>query len=361
MTDYLTFTARTLRDFTATIMIAGGFTEEEAALTADSLILSNLLGHDSHGIMRILEYMSFLKNGEVYSDKDLEVLKESDSHLWVNGHFALGQVQMSRFLDRLTAKAENQPIVCGTMVDCCHIGRLGEWSERLGTKGYAAMVCVNDNGTLQFVTPPGGMEGRTSTNPIALAIPLPDDNVFSLDISTSAVAVGKIKLAYQSNEKVPAGLLQDHMGNPTTDPAVMFESPKGTLLPMGGDQGYKGFGLSMFVDLLVAGMSGGFAPPADKDAVLSNNVVVTVWNPEYFAGLSHMQTEAQKYLEFVRQTKPTSEKPAIRVAGDRAKAEKNKREINGITISRGTLEKIVRLANHCKADIPSEISNSLQA
>lgn len=359
MSDYLTFPAPLLRDFAATIMQSGGFTAEEAAITADSLILSNLFGHDSHGVMRVSEYMSFLKNGEVFSGADLEILNETDNNLWVNGHFGLGQVQMSRFLDKLTAKAENQAIVCGAMQDCAHIGRLGEWSERLGAQGYAALVCVNDNGTLQFVTPPGGIEGRTSTNPMALAIPLPDNDVFSLDISTSAVAVGKIKLAYQSGEQVASGLLQDAEGHPTTDPSVMFTDPKGTLQSFGGPQNYKGFGLSMFVDLLVAGLSGGFAPPADKDAVLSNNVIVTIWNPAYFAGLPHMQAEAQKYLDFVRATKPADEARPVRVAGDRAKAEKAKREQQGIAISRGTLEKLIRLAGHCNAAVPDAITNAL--
>ncbi|HIL29120.1 MAG TPA: Ldh family oxidoreductase, partial [Micavibrio sp.] len=261
MTEYLTFPARTLRDFAATIMQSGGFTADEAAITADSLILSNLLGHDSHGVMRVTEYMSFLKNGELFSGKQLETLKETENSLWVNGHYGLGQVQMSRFLDQLVAKAKTQAVVCGAMQDCAHIGRLGEWSERLGAKGFAAIVCANDNGTLQFVTPPGGKQGRTSTNPMALAIPLPDNDVFSLDISTSAVAVGKIKLAYQSGERVAEGLLQDAEGSPTTDPSVMFTEPKGTLQSFGGAQSYKGFGLSMFVDLLVAGLSGGFAPP----------------------------------------------------------------------------------------------------
>ena len=359
MTEYLTFPARTLRDFAATIMQSGGFTAEEAAITADSLILSNLLGHDSHGVMRVTEYMSFLKNGELFSGKQLETLKETENSLWVNGHYGLGQVQMSRFLDKLAAKAKTQAIVCGAMQDCAHIGRLGEWSERLGARGFAAIVCANDNGTLQFVTPPGGKQGRTSANPMALAIPLADKDVFSLDISTSAVAVGKIKLAYQSGERVAEGLLKDAEGNPTTDPSVIFEEPKGTLQSFGGAQSYKGFGLSMFVDLLVAGLSGGFAPPAPDGTLASNNVTVTLWNPEYFAGLAHMQEEAEKYLDFVRQTESAPGKPPVRVAGDRAKQEKSKREANGIAISRGTLEKLVRLAGHCNAVVPDAITSKL--
>ncbi|MBU6475298.1 MAG: Ldh family oxidoreductase, partial [Alphaproteobacteria bacterium] len=168
---------------------------------------------------------------------------------------------------------------------------------------------------------------------------------FTLDMSTSAAAMGKIRLAYISGASVEEHLLQDAQGHPATDPAVLFMEPKGSLLPMGGSGGgYKGFGLSMMVDCLVAGLSGGFAPPAPEGAPPTNNVLVNIWNPEKFSGVAHMQKEAEKYLAFVRATPPVDPARPVRVAGDRAQEEKIRREKNGIPLSRGSAVALARQA-----------------
>jgi uncharacterized oxidoreductase len=160
-----------------------------------------------------------------------------------------------------------------------------------------------------------------------------------------------MRLAYISGENCASHLVQDADGHPSTDPAVLFKEPKGALLPMGG---YKGFALSMMVDCLVAGLSGGFAPPAPKDALLLNNVVVCLWNPENFAGLAHMQQEAEKYLAFVRETKPVNPKEPVRIAGDRSGKEKARRLKTGIPLSRGSCEKLSEKAKRFGVTPPAE-------
>lgn len=334
--NYIIVQAAPLREFAENLLQAGGFTPEEAAATAQSLVLSNLLGHDSHGVIRVAEYLRSLKHKEIVSGTDLAILSENEVSCHADGGRGLGQVQMPRLLENLLEKAAAKGMAAGTIRNCGHVGRLGEWAEIIGQRGMAGMVAVNDNGALQIVAPPGGREGRTSTNPVAFGIPLPDSDVFSLDISTSAVAVGKIRLAWISGEQVAENLLQDAQGLPVTDPAVMFNDPKGALFPMGGAQGYKGFGLSMIVDCLAAGLAGGFTPPAPPATPILNNVFVSVWNPEFFAGLSHMQEQAAKYCDHIRQTAPQNPAVPVRVAGDRAKAEKEKRSANGIPLSAGT-------------------------
>lgn len=329
-----------LEVFAKNLLTAAGFTAHEAEVTARSLVLSNLYGHDSHGVIRVHEYIGALNHGEVMSGVHLDVVNNHAASCVVDGKSGLGQVQMPRFLDMLMDKAREGGCASGAMRYCGHVGRLGEWTELLAEKGFGGFVVVNDNGALECVVPPGAKQATTSTNPLAFGVPLEGGDVFSLDMSTSAVAIGKMRLKYISGESCQEGLLQDAAGKDTTRPAVMFEDPKGALKPFGGIQDYKGFGLSMMADLLVAGLSGGFAPPAPEGQAILNNVVVMVWHVESYAGLAHMREQAQKYVDYVRAATPVDPAHPVRVAGDRAKAEKTVRLQAGIPVSIGTIQKL---------------------
>jgi len=352
--QYTLIPADRLQAFAAAVLEAGGFTHEEAALTAKSLVQSNLMGYDSHGVVRVAEYVACLRKGELASGIGLAIRHETANTCTADGQRGLGQIQMPRFLDLLLGKTEKNGVVSGALRNCGHVGRIGEWVEYIASKGLAGFVAVNDNGVLHCVAPPGGKEGRTSTNPVAFGIPLSDGKAFTLDISTSATAMGKMRLAYMSGENCPPHLIQDAAGNPSTNPAVLFEEPKGALLPMGG---YKGFGLSMMVDCLTAGLSGGFAPPAPADALILNNVFVNIWNPDAFSGLAHMQAEAEKYLAFVRSTKPIDPSKPVRVAGDRSSTEKAKRLKDGIPLSSGSCNALCAEANKLGVPLPKEFEN----
>lgn len=343
--------ASRLQGFATAVLEAGGFTREEAILTAKSLVQSNLLGYDSHGVVRVAEYVECLKKGELASGISLSIRHETANTCTADGQRGLGQVQMPRFLDLLLTKTKGNGVVSGALRNCGHVGRLGEWVEYIAAKGLAGFMAVNDNGALQCVAPPGGKEARTSTNPVAFGIPLPNGETFTLDISTSATAAGRVRLAYFSGESIPSHLIQDAEGNPSTNPAVLFEEPKGALLPLGGySGGHKGFGLAMMVDCLVAGLSDGFAPPAPEEALLLNNAVVNIWNPEAFSGLAHMQAEAEKYLAFVRKTKPIDPAKPVRIPGDRSGTEKATRLKNGIPLSSGSCNALCTAAK--KSGVP---------
>ncbi len=353
--DGFVIPAPQLKAFAAAILEAGGFTREESEITAKSLILSNLMGHDSHGIIRVVEYTSYLKSGDVVSGADLRIENETPACLTADANLGLGQVQMTRLLDILIEKARETAVSAGAMRNCGHTGRVGEWAEYVAERGLAVQITINDNGTFTAVAPPGGKQGVTSTNPIAFGFPLKNNEIFAADFATSATAMGKTRLAYLSGEQVPADQLQDAGGNPTTDPSVLYESPKGSLLPMGGpQQGYKGFSLSMLADCLSAGLSGGFTPPAPDGTKIANNVLVTIWHPDSFAGLEHMQTQAQKYIDFVRASEPIDPASPVRIPGDRAKAEKARREKEGIPLSKGALETIIKRAEKLGVPVPEE-------
>ena len=352
MTSTVLIREDVLKEFAADLFRSAGASNDGAVAIAECLVDSNLRGHDSHGVLQIPGYVDQINTGELVPDAELEIVTETSGAVVADAHFGFGFVHCGRVIERMAPKARAAGIACATIRNCGHVGRLGTWTERVARMGLAGLMTANDNGVLQCVAPPGGTVVRISTNPIAIAIPTPDEQPLALDISTSAVANGKAFLAHVEGRECPDGWLLDADGNPTTDPAVRFSDPRGTLRPMGGDQDYKGFGLGLMLDLLVGGLSGGLCPPADESAKLANNVLIVSWDPERFAGSGHFKDETQKLIEYVRDTPLKAGVDRIRLPGDRALTMLSERRANGIPIEQGTWRSLVALAAMLKVTVP---------
>ena len=228
---------------------------------------------------------------------------------------------------------------------------MGEWVELAAERGYAALVAVNDNGSLRVVAPPGGTEPQISTNPVAIGVPT-GDGPLALDISTSVVANGKIRLALAEGVPCPDGWLLDGDGNPTNDPAVRRADPCGTIQPLGGAQaGYKGFGLGFLLDLLVGGLSGGFCPP-QEDAAGCNNVLAIVWQPQQFAGIEHFLQQADELVASTRGSRRKEGVDKIRLPGDRSRQVRDERLRDGIPFDEGNWQRLVKTAAELNVPLP---------
>jgi uncharacterized oxidoreductase len=346
----LIFSAETLRDFVTGIFVAAGASHDDAQTVAASLVESNLRGYDSHGVVLARWYLSQIKNGELIPGAEFKVRRETPALLAADGGLGFGQVQCGRLVERVAVKARENGIAGGTLVQSGHVGRLGEWVERAAAKGLAAIISVNDNGVVTTVAPPGGTRGRLSTNPIAIAVPTGRDPLV-LDISTSAVANGKVRIARVENRQVPLGWVQDAEGNPTTDPQVMLADPPGALLPFGGDQAYKGFGLGLIFDILTAGLAGGFCPPAPEGTKEWNNVLLVVWDPARCAGADHFVAQADKLIASVRGTPRKRGVERIQLPGDRSAQTRIERAATGIPVAEEVWEQLTHVAQ--KLGVPS--------
>ena len=275
--EVVTVSADALTAFAAQLFQASRVPVSESHAIAESLVDANLRGHESHGVVRVMEYLGFLSEGAVKAGVSLDIVSRTASLVVCDGQLGFGQVQMRRLLDLLEPMARDTGLACGTIRRCGHIGRLGEWVERLARRNLAGLLSVNDNGVLTSVAPPGGKQPRISTNPIAIGVPS-DSEPLVLDISTSMVANGKIRVAQIAGRQCPAGWILDSEGNPTTDPNLRFADPPGTILPMGG---YKGFGLGLLLDILAAATIGHERTPdvSQGSVALPNVPVVRFQSP----------------------------------------------------------------------------------
>ncbi len=339
-----------LETLAQSIFMSHGCTPEAASQIAKSLVLANLCGHDSHGVIRIAPYLSNIERGVLQPGVELLVLHETDSLVVADAQHGFGQVQMPAIIKRLASKANAQGIACGAMKRCGHIGQLSQWVEIAAHQGFAALLTVNDNGALQAVAPPGGIRPTLSTNPISIATPSDPDPIL-VDISTSVVANGKILVAHKENKQVPAGWLRDEHGQPTTDPAVRYQDPPGSLNPSGG---YKGFGLAFLLDVLVSGLTGGYCPPAPSRAVPANNVLMVLWDPQHFQGADHIVSEAVRLEQFVRASPLLDEDSPITLPHDRSRKTKSERRINGIPLGAEVYSQITDIATQNGISLPSD-------
>src|SRR5438270_224765 len=125
-----TIIAPALKGFASELLVAAGVPRDEASVVAASLVGANLRGHDSHGVMRIPQYIGFIERGEYRSGVELEVEHETPALVVCDGGWGLGQVQAHRLLDRIIPKARSLGLAAGSARDCGHIGRLGEYADR---------------------------------------------------------------------------------------------------------------------------------------------------------------------------------------------------------------------------------------
>ncbi len=336
----VTIAADRLGQFAAQLFVAAGVPHAEADVVALSLVDSNLCGHESHGVVRVMEYLDALEKGELQAGVELQVVSQTLVAFVCDGQFGFGQLQMRRLIDLLEAPARQFGIACGTVRRCGHVGRLGEWVERLAERGLVGLLSVNDNGVLTCVAPPGAVQPVISTNPIAVGVPLRDDSMV-LDVSTSMVANGKLRVARLAQQSVPEGWLINADGEPTTDPNARLTDPPGTILPMGG---YKGFGLGLLFDMLVGGLSGGCCPPAPTGEVECNNVLLVVIDPTRFAGQQHFVEQAQGLADFARAARRKEGVEAIRLPNDRSRQAREARMQSGVPLDVGTWNELIERA-----------------
>lgn len=327
------------------LLVAGGIHTTEATTVASSLVSANLRGHDSHGVMRIPYYLDSLAKGEVRAAADFTILKQGPAVLLADGHWGFGQVQATRLTQSTIAKAKQIGIAAGTMIHCGHIGRLGEYCEMAAADGLVSMLMVNTHGHSRRVAPPGGRSPRLGTNPIAFGVPN-GSRPLILDFGTSATAEGKVRVKKIAGQPVPEGWLLDAEGKPTTDPNSLYGNPPGTILPMGGGQAYKGFGLGLMVEIFAGALSGGVTireVPVNQNG---NCVYLQLIDPEKLGGAEHFAAEVTQLESFVRQCPRIDGVNDIQLPGDPERKSFAERTSHGIPMDDGNWAQLMALATN---------------
>lgn len=345
--------AENLTRFAASLFEKVGVGKREAGIVAGCLIGANLRGYDSHGVMRIPFYVAAIRDGRVKPAQALRVERETPATLVCDGGWGLGQVLSRNLMERLIAKARVLGVACGTLRQAAHIGRVGEYSEMAAAEGMAAIICANSHGSGQRVAPVGGKEGRLGTNPLSIGMPGGKEGPFILDFGTSATAEGKVRVKRIAGESVPLGWILDADGNPTTDPNKLYDKPPGSILPMGGDQAYKGFGLAFMIEILAGGLSGGRCSHPGAPAPVGNDALFVVIDPRHFGGEEQLASQVSILEPFVRDTPRRAGVEKITLPGDPERALVARRQAEGIPLDDGNWTELVNLAGTLGVTVPT--------
>jgi uncharacterized oxidoreductase len=266
----------------------------------------------------------------------LEVVKETEAFAVMDGNWGWGQVVGKQAMELGIQKALRSGAVTISVSQCCHLGRVGDYPLMAARAGLAAIMFVNTHGGGKLVAPWGGRERRLSANPIAIAIPRTSAPPILVDISTCAIAGGKVTIAHNSGKSVPPGCIVDSEGRPSTNPADFIGPPAGALLPFGG---HKGFALSFAGDILAGAISGaGCSRPTTTR--VGNSFTATLLDPAQFRGRGAFDTDVDQLVDYVKSSKLAEGFTEILIPGEPERRERERRERDGIPVDDVTWREI---------------------
>jgi uncharacterized oxidoreductase len=290
-----------LRDFGARLLAELGCPAEDAAMVADSLVGADLRGHTSHGVLRIPTYGAMIEDGALVPDATPAVTRRTENTALVDGNLAFGQLVGRRAVDVLVEMAHAGVIAGVGIRNATHLGRLGEWAERVTAEGLLFVSFVNTSGGGLVVAPAGSTTRTFSTNPLTYGVPtfgrLPFPLV--LDMATSQVAHGKLDAYEADGRSIPDEWAVDEDGAPLTDPAAMGEfregHPRGAIRPLGGTAaGYKGTGLAVMAELFAGLLGGGpVVGQRDPESWFSNGAAFLAIDPTAFSDRETMAAQVE--------------------------------------------------------------------
>ncbi|MBL8534907.1 MAG: malate/lactate/ureidoglycolate dehydrogenase [Betaproteobacteria bacterium] len=324
------------------IFEAAGWSSRDAGLAADHLVLSNLSGHDSHGVGMVPRYILSSRKGLLKRGDTMTTVLDSGALLTLDGGMGLGQVVGFDAMNLGIERARRHGVAIVSLRNTHHLGRIGHWGEQVAAAGFVSIHHVNVIGRPALVAPWGGTEARFSTNPVCIAYPRGEGEPIVLDFATSRIAHGKTRVAWKRGVPVADGNLLDAAGNPTNDPAVMWTEPLGALLPFGD---HKGYGLAFVGELLAGALSGAGTLPGRTDwGVIDNNMLSILIDPARLGGASTQAGEAERLVEWVKSARVAGSFDRVRIPGEPERETRAARGAQGIPLDATSWGEIIECA-----------------
>jgi hydroxycarboxylate dehydrogenase B len=341
-----------LRPLIASLFHASGSEDDEAQTVGGHLVDANLVGHDSHGVIRVSKYVDWHARGMVVANQHAAVVSETACHALVDGQFGYGQVIGREAMDLAIAKARGAGICAVAIRNAGHLGRIGAWAEQVAGAGLASVHFVNTSGFGNLVAPHGGSDRRLSANPIAAGVPGPDGSPLVLDMSTSAIAEGKIQVALNRGQVLPENSTIDAAGRPNRDPAAFYGPPAGALLPFGG---HKGYGLSFFCEILAGALTGGGSthPQNATAGRLVNNMLSIVFDPAAFCGVDAFAADVARFAGWVKASPPAATGGEVLLPGEIERRTRATLLRDGILLDAATRRQIAEKAQALRVALPA--------
>ncbi len=339
MAEQFVFQASSLSRAIGAVVAAGGSDAREAKLVADNLVTANLTGHDSHGVGMIPRYIDSLLEGGLVVNQHPKIAFDGGAMVSLDGQAGYGQVIGLEAMEIGIARAKQHGMCVMGLARAHHLCRIGQWAEQAVAAGLISLHFTNVI-SRSIVAPYAGADARFGTNPVTIGIPIPDEPPFILDMATSAVAQGKIRVAHNKRETVSQDWLIDDQGFPTTDPRYGVIEPFGALRTFGL---HKGYGLAVVCELLGGALTGGGTWHSDDRSKkrVWNGMLTILIDPKRLGTADAFATETTEFLNSLRKSPVAPGFDKVRIAGEPERETRAKRERDGIQVDENTWNEIV--------------------
>ena len=335
--------AEKLESFASDLFVAAGAHRADASQTAEHLVLANLKGHDSHGVVMAPSYVGNIKRGFLDPQAHIEIVKDAGGVLLIDGCTGFGQVVGKEATTVGIERAKENGIACVGLRNAHHLGRIGSYGEMCAEANMVSIHFVNVVGHEPLVAPYDGAERRLQTNPFCAVAPRNDAPPIVLDMATSFIAFGKVKVAYNAGKSIRNGALVDHDGLPTNDPNVMFSQPGGAVQPFGL---YKGYGLALMCELFGGALVAEWTmqPEHERNGTVINNMLMMILNPAVFGGSERFQHEITAMVDYLHDTQPAKGADKVRIPGEPERETMAERSVEGIPLDDRTRSELLDAA-----------------
>ena len=316
-----------------------------AAYLAYSLVTNDLVGHDSHGVIRIPYYLGLVKDGTLFPAVEPTLLQDAPALAVVDGQWTYGQVAARFATQTAVAKARQTGLSAVGVVHCHHTGRIGEFAEMVAEAGMIGMAVaggpVKPEGA--SVAPYGGASRILATNPYSFAVPVAGRPPLVIDFATSAVAEGKVQMARAKGETLPEGLIIDKHGRPSVNPDDLYDG--GALLPFGA---HKGYALSLLAEVLASFLFAAEVYGRDRRTV---GFFILALDVAHFRALADFEAALDQRVRQVKATPPAPGHQEVMLPGEPEYRTRLQRQQEGIPVVDTTWQQLVALGWELGVDV----------
>ena len=321
-------TPHALYEFSHLIVRRMGSAEAEAREVADHLMRANLAGHDSHGIGMFPAYVRLLKAGLLVPNQTLETVVDFGAILIFDAGRGFGQRMAAEAVRRGVTRARETGACVLGLRNSAHIGRVGTYGEIATDAGLSFTAYVNVSDHLYAQAPYAARDARLGTNPFVTALPGPEGPVL-LDMATTAVAAGKIRVAYNKGQPLPDGVLIDVQGRPTNDPALYSRDHAAAMLSFGG---HKGSGLAVLCEMMSTALTGGQRAEQDQKNGIVNNMLAILIDTARLGGVDAVRGAVGETVAHIRRARPAPGYDAVLLPGEPERLAAAQRRSEGVEI-----------------------------
>ncbi len=329
---------------------------EHISVCVDRMLEADLMGIDSHGVGMLPQYEQNRLNGSLVVNPDVRVERNLAAVGLLDAGHGMGHIAATQAMELAIEKAMTFGIALVSVRHSNHFGAAGVYSNLASAEG---VIGIATTGTTQrSVVPTFGREPRFSTNPIAFAAPGLASDGFSLDMATSTVAVGKLKIAKRAERPIPPGWSVNEEGEPETDPDAALAAVPKRLTPLGGTRelgSHKGYGLAMMVEILSSVLSGSFiggydlATDARGQYINVGHCFIAI-DPGLVRGEGDaFGEELDRLTTYLRQTAPADPAQPVLVPGDPERESIKRRTAQGIPLTQNLVHEIRAVTESCGA------------